>query len=86
MESLEALLRPVARMINRQIVAKTPARELCAELGLSAAATAHRYALDMEGVDTVVLGVTVFYAAIVIALNLVVDLLYGFLDPRIRGK
>ena len=35
---------------------------------------------------TVVLGVTVFYAAIVIALNLVVDLLYGFLDPRIRGK
>lgn len=35
---------------------------------------------------TVVLGVTVFYAAIVIALNLVVDLLYGFLDPRIRGR
>ena len=35
---------------------------------------------------TVVLGVTVFYAAIVIALNLVVDLLYGFLDPRLRGK
>ena len=35
---------------------------------------------------TVVLGVTVFYAAIVIALNRVVDLLYGFLDPRIRGR
>jgi oligopeptide transport system permease protein len=35
---------------------------------------------------TVVLGVTVLYAAIVIALNLVVDLLYGFLDPRIRGR
>jgi len=35
---------------------------------------------------TVVLGVTVLYAAIVIVLNLVVDLLYGFLDPRIRRR
>lgn len=35
---------------------------------------------------TLVLGITVFYAAIVIALNLIVDLLYGFLDPRIRGR
>lgn len=35
---------------------------------------------------TVVLGVTVFYAVIVIVLNLVVDLLYGFLDPRIRQR
>ncbi len=32
MSSLEALLRPVAAMINRQIQAKTPARELCAGL------------------------------------------------------
>jgi len=35
---------------------------------------------------TVVLGITVLYAAIVIVLNLVVDLLYGFLDPRIRDR
>lgn len=35
---------------------------------------------------TVVLGITIFYAAIVIALNLIVDLLYGYLDPRIRDR
>ena len=35
---------------------------------------------------TVVLGITIFYAAIVIALNLVVDLLYGLLDPRVRER
>jgi len=35
---------------------------------------------------TLVLGITVFYAALVIALNLIVDLLYGFLDPRIRAR
>jgi oligopeptide transport system permease protein len=35
---------------------------------------------------TLVLGITIFYAALVIFLNLVVDLLYGFLDPRIRGR
>lgn len=35
---------------------------------------------------TLVLGITVFYAVIVIFLNLVVDLLYGFLDPRIRSR
>ena len=32
MDALEALLRPVIRLVNRQIQAKTPARELCAEL------------------------------------------------------
>ena len=32
MSSLEALLRPATAMINRQIRAKTPARELCAKL------------------------------------------------------
>jgi ubiquinone biosynthesis protein UbiJ len=32
MSSLEALLRPVTSMINRQIEAKSPARELCAGL------------------------------------------------------
>jgi oligopeptide transport system permease protein len=35
---------------------------------------------------TLVLGITVFYAALVIALNLIVDLLYGLLDPRIRAR
>jgi oligopeptide transport system permease protein len=35
---------------------------------------------------TVVLGITVFYASLVIMLNLLVDLLYGFLDPRIRDR
>jgi oligopeptide transport system permease protein len=35
---------------------------------------------------TLVLGITVFYAALVIFLNLLVDLLYGYLDPRIRSR
>lgn len=35
---------------------------------------------------TLVLGITIFYAAIVIILNLVVDLMYGLLDPRIRSR
>ncbi len=32
MDTLEALLRPLTTLINRQIKATTPARELCAEL------------------------------------------------------
>jgi oligopeptide transport system permease protein len=32
---------------------------------------------------TLVLGVVVFYSALLIVLNLVVDVLYGFLDPRV---
>ena len=32
MDALETLLRPITAMINRQIAAKTPARELCEEL------------------------------------------------------
>jgi oligopeptide transport system permease protein len=35
---------------------------------------------------TLVLGITVFYAALIIFLNLLVDLLYGFFDPRIRSR
>lgn len=35
---------------------------------------------------TLVLGITVFYAAIVILLNLVVDLLYAYIDPRQRNR
>jgi oligopeptide transport system permease protein len=30
------------------------------------------------------MGVTIFYAALIIGLNLVADLLYGVLDPRVR--
>lgn len=32
----------------------------------------------------VIMGVTVFYGVVIIAMNLVVDLLYGVADPRIR--
>jgi len=32
MSALEPLLRPLAAMINRQVTAKSPARELCSEL------------------------------------------------------
>jgi oligopeptide transport system permease protein len=35
---------------------------------------------------TLVLGIVIFYAALVIILNLIVDVLYGFLDPRIRHR
>lgn len=34
---------------------------------------------------TVILGVTIFYSVIVIVLNMVVDLLYPLLDPRIKS-
>jgi oligopeptide transport system permease protein len=33
---------------------------------------------------TLVMGMVIFYAALILLLNLVVDLLYGWLDPRIR--
>ena len=35
---------------------------------------------------TLVLGIVVFYAALVIALNLVVDVLYAVIDPRVRYR
>jgi oligopeptide transport system permease protein len=35
---------------------------------------------------TLVLGIVIFYASLVIALNFIVDVLYGFLDPRIRRR
>jgi len=35
---------------------------------------------------TLVLGIVVFYAALVVLLNLVVDLLYGVIDPRTRQR
>ncbi len=35
---------------------------------------------------TLVLGIVIFYAALIIAFNLVVDILYGALDPRVRQR
>ncbi|MDJ0814361.1 MAG: oligopeptide ABC transporter permease OppB [Woeseiaceae bacterium] len=35
---------------------------------------------------TLVLGIVIFYAALIVLLNLVVDLLYGVIDPRIRRR
>ena len=35
---------------------------------------------------TLVLGVVIFYAVLIVLLNLVVDLLYGAIDPRIRRR
>ncbi|MBI2383612.1 MAG: oligopeptide ABC transporter permease OppB [Gammaproteobacteria bacterium] len=35
---------------------------------------------------TVVMGVVVFYGALIILFNLIVDLLYGVLDPRVRQR
>ena len=35
---------------------------------------------------TLVLGIVIFYAALVILLNLVVDILYSVIDPRIRHR
>ena len=35
---------------------------------------------------TLVLGIVIFYAALVILFNLIVDLLYGIIDPRIRRR
>ena len=35
---------------------------------------------------TLVLGIVIFYAALIIALNLLVDVLYGVIDPRVRQR
>jgi len=35
---------------------------------------------------TLVLGIVVFYATLIVALNLVVDVLYGVIDPRVRYR
>ncbi len=35
---------------------------------------------------TLVLGIVIFYAMLVIALNLLVDILYGIIDPRVRQR
>ncbi|MBZ4655015.1 MAG: transporter permease [Peptococcaceae bacterium] len=36
---------------------------------------------------TVILGTTIFYATFMVLINLIIDIIYGFIDPRIRiGK
>jgi len=35
---------------------------------------------------TLVLGIVIFYATLIIAFNLVVDILYGVIDPRVRQR
>jgi len=35
---------------------------------------------------TLVLGIVIFYASLVVLLNLIVDILYGVIDPRIRQR
>jgi ABC-type dipeptide/oligopeptide/nickel transport system permease component len=33
-----------------------------------------------------IMGVTLIYTALLVSANLIVDLLYGFVDPRIRSQ
>jgi len=35
---------------------------------------------------TLVLGIVIFYATLIIALNLIVDIVYGVIDPRVRQR
>jgi oligopeptide transport system permease protein len=35
---------------------------------------------------TLVLGIVVFYASLIVLLNLLVDILYGAIDPRVRYR
>lgn len=43
------------------------------------------YVMGIQNLDyTLVLGLTIFYGAFVILMNLLVDIVYGFVDPRIR--
>ena len=35
---------------------------------------------------TLVLGIVVFYASLIVALNLLVDILYAAIDPRVRYR
>lgn len=45
----------------------------------------HHYVIGIQNLDyTLVLGLTVFYGSFVIIMNFIVDIIYGFVDPRIR--
>ena len=34
----------------------------------------------------VISGINLFFATVVVAINLVIDLIYGYLDPRVRYR
>ncbi len=60
MDALEAALRPVAKLLNRNILESTPARELCAKLAgtvvavrVSDTALAAYFVVDDEAIDVV---------------------------------
>jgi oligopeptide transport system permease protein len=43
------------------------------------------FVTSIQSLDyTMVLGLTVFFGIFVVAANFVVDIIYGFVDPRIR--
>ena len=35
---------------------------------------------------TLVLGIVIVYAALIVSMNLIVDLIYGVIDPRVRYR
>jgi oligopeptide transport system permease protein len=43
------------------------------------------YVQSIQNLDyTIILGMTVFYGSFLVVANMIVDLLYGVIDPRIR--
>lgn len=45
----------------------------------------HHFVASIGNRDyTTILGVTIFYAALLVAMNLIVDIIYGIVDPRVR--
>lgn len=45
------------------------------------------YVLSMQNLDyTMIMGLTIFFGAFLVIMNLIVDLSYGFVDPRIRAR
>lgn len=45
------------------------------------------YVLSMQSLDyTMIMGLTIFFGAFLVVMNLLVDLSYGLVDPRIRAK
>lgn len=49
--------------------------------------TSHLFVTAIDGRDyPMIMGTTLFYAAIIVSMNLIVDLLYAVIDPRIRYR
>jgi oligopeptide transport system permease protein len=45
------------------------------------------YVQSINDLDyTMVLGMTAFYGMFLVTANLIVDIIYGFVDPRIKAK